>query len=226
MAVQQYSLAIGGASVQMQARSLYARQAILQRSECRFAAYDLTGLAHFSAGQPVALKDSNGVLAFGGVIARSKEAADASVPNDPAHAVLLHDILCADWHYLADKRRFGYSNNNVSAGTITGDMLTQVLAAEGVYAVKNLLSANQSNVETNTTGFTVAGGGVVTLTRDTTEHWEGAASLKAVCDGTQANQGVFVGLASTAYLAGSRYTLSVQVKGTAGQNLYLVFRQA
>jgi len=43
----------------------------------------------------------------------------------------------------------------------------------------NLLSANQSGVETDTTGFAVIGG--ATIARDTGQKYEGAASLKVTC---------------------------------------------
>lgn len=72
----------------------------------------------------------------------------------------------------------------------------------------NLLTANQSSVETDLTGFGVDGSGV-TLSRVTTEHWNGTASIRVQT--TQDGTGVSV--ANTGAGAGT-YTFSVWLKGT------------
>lgn len=74
----------------------------------------------------------------------------------------------------------------------------------------NLLTANQSSVETDITGFGANNAGV-TLSRDTTTFWQGTASLKAVCDGTLGFQGPSVSVSVT---AGKTYTASVYLKGS------------
>jgi len=74
--------------------------------------------------------------------------------------------------------------------------------------VANILTANQSNVETNTTGFTVTAGGIVT--RTTSHKWQGSASLlcdTSFTDGLGVNGGFYVQAtaASTAAHSGSLY---------------------
>ncbi len=76
----------------------------------------------------------------------------------------------------------------------------------------NLLTANQSNVETDTAGF-YAGASGTTLTRDTTMFWQGAASLKAVCDGTVIDQGAYVVTPVNA-VPGAAYAGGVWLKGS------------
>lgn len=71
----------------------------------------------------------------------------------------------------------------------------------------NRLTLNQSNVETGTTGFSAING--ATLTRVTTEHWQGEASLRVQTDADK--EGVSV--ANGTQKAGS-YTFSVYLKGT------------
>lgn len=58
---------------------------------------------------------------------------------------------------------------------------------------KNLLTANQSNIESGTTGFSPYGPNTYagsTLSRDTNLRWEGAASLKVQTNGLNPWQGV------------------------------------
>jgi hypothetical protein len=90
----------------------------------------------------------------------------------------------------------------------TGQYSQAIMVEEGT---TNLLTANQSDVETDTTGFAAyaALGGTVTLTRDTGEYWQGVASLKVVCDGTQAQQGFEI---SCNVISGSIYTYSLYLK--------------
>lgn len=72
----------------------------------------------------------------------------------------------------------------------------------------NLLTANQSNVETDTTGFTAVNG--ATISRDTSEQYEGAASLKIVTN-TSASAGMFVSVTTSAQ---GTYTSRCRVKNT------------
>jgi phage-related protein len=76
----------------------------------------------------------------------------------------------------------------------------------------NLLTKNQSDVETDITGFN-KNMGTETFARDTTEKWEGAASLKIVTTSASAGQGVYLGFTAT---TGKIYTASVYVKGPSG----------
>lgn len=73
------------------------------------------------------------------------------------------------------------------------------------------LTANQSNVETDLTGFTNVGS--ATITRDTTEKWEGTASVKIVTAGGGTYQGVQI-TPNVSVTNGQAYTFSAYVKGT------------
>lgn len=78
-------------------------------------------------------------------------------------------------------------------------------------ATNNLLTANQSSVDTDTTGFAINGAGTV-ISRDTTQHWNGNASLKVV---TPANTGYgFMTSPYTTITGGQPYTASVYLKGS------------
>ena len=83
----------------------------------------------------------------------------------------------------------------------------------------NLLTANQSNVETDTTGFSEykSYGGIVTLTRDTTQYYSGTASLKFACDGAYASQGFSV--TTPALDTASTYTYSLWIKSFTSAEL-------
>ncbi len=72
-------------------------------------------------------------------------------------------------------------------------------------AALNLLTANQSSWETNTTGATTVGSHVY---QDTTEAWTGAASLKTVTDGTGEYQGVEIECPVASFIASEQITLS------------------
>ena len=74
----------------------------------------------------------------------------------------------------------------------------------------NLLTENQSNVETDTTGFSSYCAGT-TFTRDTTEHWEGNSSLKVECDGWIDQQGIWLDFTAD---PSQPYTFSAWLKGS------------
>ena len=106
----------------------------------------------------------------------------------------------------------------------TGKFSNGIHSTEGT---TNILSADQSNIETDTTGFVTADGGVLlnsgaTISRDTIEHWTDLASLKVVTPGTNPYEGVATsGIAANANTA---YTVSVYVKAPAGIALQLYAR--
>lgn len=79
----------------------------------------------------------------------------------------------------------------------------------------NLLSANQSNVETDTTGWIARNG--ATFSRQTTTVYDGTGALTVTTDGTSTGQGVNAYVANTAlFIPGGIYTVSAWVLGTAG----------
>jgi len=60
----------------------------------------------------------------------------------------IHDIECADMHYLADKRRISYSAQNKLAGDIVKDLVDLKLYEEGVYYNIDSIEDGQEIVET------------------------------------------------------------------------------
>jgi hypothetical protein len=79
----------------------------------------------------------------------------------------------------------------------------------------NLLTANQSNIENGTTGFT-GNHGDETLTQDNTYAWQGSHSLKVVTPGTYSREGAMINPAS---ISGNTYTFSVWVRGSGTVDL-------
>ena len=78
----------------------------------------------------------------------------------------------------------------------------------------NLLTANQSSVETNLIGFNVYNAND-TITRDTTEKWQGLASIKCVTIST--STGYWLTFSA---VNGLTYTFSAYVKPTTIGNIY------
>ncbi|HEX7022643.1 MAG TPA: hypothetical protein VF171_07285, partial [Trueperaceae bacterium] len=85
----------------------------------------------------------------------------------------------------------------------------------------NLLTANQSSVETDATGFSPFNG--ATISRVTTEFWHGQASLQVVLPGSQANEGVQFSPISVS--PSNPYTVTVHVKASAGATLRVVLQE-
>jgi hypothetical protein len=73
----------------------------------------------------------------------------------------------------------------------------------------NLLTENQSGVETDTSGFSPRNG--ATLSRNTTEKWQGNASLQVTTLGAKANEGVEILFPSQ---CNGSYILQCRMKGT------------
>jgi hypothetical protein len=93
-------------------------------------------------------------------------------------------------------------------------------------ATTNLLSANQSDVETNTTGFSAAASTILsagaTITRDTAHKYAGSAALKIVTTNALSGEGAEAQL--TSLLANTKYAISVWLDGTASQVWQLIAR--
>ncbi len=75
----------------------------------------------------------------------------------------------------------------------------------------NLLTANQSSVETDLTGFTAIRN--ATLSRDATKSWHGSASLRVTTPGLQNDEGVAITY-SASLSAGQVFNYSVYLAGT------------
>lgn len=214
-------LAIGGLSVD---------NAIGQRSTASLTLLDLAGANHYQDGQRVDVTDGGGALVYSGVIDGDDEAMPDSAPA--TSGLLAHSVACKDWHYLADKRLAATSfASGQTCGAVLRSLRDTILVDEGVYSVVNLLSANQSSVETDLTGLGSNNG---TLTRDTTTAWSGAptASAKLVTTVSAADKFLSVRGASTfgttgdcwPVTAGKQYTFSAYLKsdGTATATLRII----
>lgn len=90
----------------------------------------------------------------------------------------------------------------------------------GTGDIKNLLSYNQSTVELDVSGF-MLNQPSTTISRDTTEKYQGGASLKVVTAGSVGYEGIYT---STNVVASKNYAASVNVKGASGV-VYLIIRE-
>jgi uncharacterized repeat protein (TIGR02059 family) len=90
-----------------------------------------------------------------------------------------------------------------------------------VVANRNLLTANQSDAETDASGFS-SGDNVnnSTITRDTSEYWQGSASIKSVTPNVVAGEGIDIAPLPNVTI-GVPYTLSLYVKGSGTVELML-----
>lgn len=118
---------IGGVLVRYQAGSLSVDDAIGERSTCSFIVIDTPGTARFQDAQPVEIFDAVDTLIFRGFIDKIQEKRVS-----PFQPHMLHHISCKDNHYLADKRIVARAYISMTAGAIVRDILTTVLASEGV----------------------------------------------------------------------------------------------
>lgn len=84
----------------------------------------------------------------------------------------------------------------------------------------NLLTANQSSIETDLTGFQVGGGSTHEVA--TNEYWNGAKSLKTVLTDPDGYSYIFYPLSSPDI--GTSYTFSLYVKGPVGKTFRLLQR--
>lgn len=87
----------------------------------------------------------------------------------------------------------------------------------------NLLSANQASVETDTVGFAATGS---TISRDLTQYWHGAASLKTITNNVVVGEGFYLGTTSVPVVAGLSYTGKIQLKGAGALSVYFRFYTA
>ena len=99
-----------------------------ERSIARFQIRDDSNVLDFPKGTPVEVwtpTESGDVKTFGGVI-------DSATETSHKPGGRLHTIRCADWHYLADKRRAAIAYESQRADEIVTDLHTRYLSDEGV----------------------------------------------------------------------------------------------
>ncbi len=199
------------------AGSIAINSSVGQRTTADLTLIDVNGVQHYEQGEPVVITDDFNVKLFAGTIESSTETLAGQT------ALLEHAIACSDWHRIADKRAFPYSNANVSLATIVKDMVTQVLAAEGVTAAfgGNALSPNQSNGgEEDLQGFDQQNNAV--LSQDPTQICPLAGglggSLKCVASGAQGFQAMEarIPIQTIPGAAGAAITISAYMKASTG----------
>lgn len=109
---------------------------------------------------------------------------------------------------------------SITSGTpryVTGAAGQALFIEEGT---TNLLTANQSNVETDLTGITAA---TATVTRDATTAWQGSASAKSVTSSGSSAQGLFAQVAAASFTASETITVSAWIKGISAGVVLRVF---
>lgn len=131
--------------------------------------------------------------------------------------------LLYDWTDQADFEESGSVGTNIDTSTTAGSVKLKATKPTATFirnslaykqngiAAGNLLTANQSSVETDTTGLLLNGSGTA-ITRVTTEHWNGSASLKVVT-AAATGHGFFIKPFVNA-VGGQIYTASVYLKGS------------
>ncbi len=121
-----YLVKIAGVPSYVLAGTLSIQAAIGRRSQASFVIHNQEVTTHYQQYQQVAIYDQNGALAFSGYITDPKE-------QQPGFArSLTHTITCCDQHYCADKRVVAATYVNRTIGYMVNDMVTNILAAEGV----------------------------------------------------------------------------------------------
>lgn len=174
-----YQVSVGGTLVPIMQGSLNIDLTIARRSTCTFDIEDIAGAWHFQQGQQILLSNAVGVLVYGGFVQTVRE------KKSSYGGALIHSVTGMDMHYLADKRIVASSYLAQTTHFIVNDVLTNTLAAEGVWAYNgaNLFTRNQSDVETDLTGFSVAASNLITgdvaatINQDPTKAVFGATSL-------------------------------------------------
>jgi len=118
---------IDGTAVDIINDSLRINDAVETRSTASFVVRDTAGTAEYLQGQPVEIR-LDGTLIFGGVVDNSTEERVGS------GNVLLHRVVCVDWHYLVDKRVVAESFTDTSAGEVANFIIDNYLVDEDITA--------------------------------------------------------------------------------------------
>jgi hypothetical protein len=133
---------IGGTTYNIKTNTFSAEDEIEQRATCSFSIPDKQNEYTFKKGQPVRVEDdkNNNELVFAGYLETSDKYPLGHINS------YMHDIVCIDMHYLADKRRISYAARNKLAGDIVKDIVDQKLVDEGVlYYSKEQFNDNLNN---------------------------------------------------------------------------------
>lgn len=100
---------------------------IEDRSTAEFTIIDYLNEYHFEKGQEVIIRSSDDLsIIFGGYIDSVSEKSVSSV------GVILHDVTCTDYHYLADKRIVAKAWKDTTVDAAVNWILDNILYSEGI----------------------------------------------------------------------------------------------
>ena len=110
--------------------SLSISERLAERSTASLAVWDLNGtLPAIAEGMPITVKDPEARTVFDGYVA-----VPASTRPNPGDTPIRWQLDCVDFHYLADRRLVADAWASSFLGDIVDDIITNVLAAEGITA--------------------------------------------------------------------------------------------
>jgi hypothetical protein len=119
---------IAGATVDYQYNSIEIDDALGERSTASFTIIDKVGNLSYQKGQQVQIFENDGItLAFGGVIDKPVTQYLSLANNSK-----VHQIQCVDYLYISDKKIIAKVYQNMLAGAIVKDIITNYLAADGI----------------------------------------------------------------------------------------------
>jgi hypothetical protein len=121
---------LGGIQYPVEFGSASISERIAERSTASFVAWDLNGtLPDIDEGMPVTIKDPEARTVFSGYVA-----VPAVTRPNPGDTPIRWQIDAVDYHYLADRRLVADAWQNEFMGDIVEDIITTVLADEGITA--------------------------------------------------------------------------------------------
>lgn len=121
-----YMVVIAGQPAFVVAGTLTIECAIGRRSQASFTIYTASLSTHVQQYQQVQIYDATGYLVFSGYVTNPTENKPGYQPS------ILTTITCADQHFLADKRILAAAYQNQTPAQIVANIVSTVLAAEGV----------------------------------------------------------------------------------------------
>lgn len=121
-----YMVMIAGQPVTALAGTLSIECAIGRRSTANFTAYNPNTTTHFQQYQQVQIYDASSYMVFSGYITNPQE------KKPGFRSSLITQIQCVDQHFLADKRIIAATYLNQTPAQIVQDIVTTILASEGV----------------------------------------------------------------------------------------------
>lgn len=223
------TLTVGGVAYTMIEDTFDLTNSIGERQRLKCDVIDYAGTAHFVKGEQVVVTDPALGTIFSGYLYTDKE-----YPQYPSGAIL-HEMDCIDQHYLADKRTYTRTySTSTYAGKIAGDMLHDVLLAEGVnqnFAVhfdSTITDFNQGIISGTSSVQTVGAatgdgdlelataGSTVTITEATTSDFSSGTLTNMVAANNTLSPSTVSGLMMSAILPYSATASSIIINFWSG----------